>query len=945
MTDPWAWLERDRTEPGIDADQHPVSAIVLADVADAIRPALGDQTVQPVEMLIGSSLAEAAERATGEWLWLFPQAIRPAPDALENLLRTALESNRIGLIGPLMVQSQRRARVDLIESCGLTVTPIGRLVPAVEGGEPDQGQLSTMAVLGVDASAALIRRDLWRQVDGVADGLPPALAGLELGRQVNSTGRRVVAEPAARVVRDVPAPPDPVQQRTWELRLASSGAGWWTTLRLLLGSLIGALGFLLGKDAGRAGAELKAIRGWLGDRAAASVLDGRRVDPKSLAGLTPTRRELFGHSVDRAAGAVAEGWADLADRESDTSLDELTGDDFAARGRLRRLSPVAVGAYVVGILAVVAGWRLIGEGRLTGVGLLPSQSSWTELVQAWLAPVAGNPTLTGPPWLGTTALAALVTFGQVEWLVTLGFLLAVPLAWFLALRALRAEAVEGPAAVIGALGYAVIPVLVGALGGGWLGILTWAVALPLLAHALSSWRDEGSWRAAGAVGLWLVVAVVEVPLAWPLVLVAMAVMPAARCVRGIGQVVVVAVSGAVALGPALIAWWSFPGRFLTGASPNLAPLTAPDVWQLVLAHPAGVGGAPLWVCAVVVGVAWLTALVGLFRRPREAAPGCIVAGVGLVIAIVLSRLVVLVPPGVEARPQAQPWVILMVGGLLLAAARGLSGLVAELRDRTLGGWHAAVLVLSAVIVGAVTVGAVWWAWDGTSGLRRTQSDGLPPFVQVAMTSATPVRTLAIARTAGEIRWALLEGDLPRLGEDERGLPGTLDPQRALASSVVNRLLSGSADDQLSSDLGRLGVGYVWLKGGDSELRTAIGNVPGLGVGTGDDDGATWPVPNSAIATIDGDGLSVTGDGQRVPPGSGTRRVMLAEPADSRWQATVDGRPLTQLDLPDGRQAFTLGTETGLLRLQLTGQSLAWPLVQLSAFVLLLILAAPRLRSR
>ena len=48
-------------------------------------------------------------------------------------------------------------------------------------------------------------------------------------------------------------------RRAWELRLASSGASWFSRLRLLVGSLFGALGFLLGKDA--AGA-----RRWISDQ-------------------------------------------------------------------------------------------------------------------------------------------------------------------------------------------------------------------------------------------------------------------------------------------------------------------------------------------------------------------------------------------------------------------------------------------------------------------------------------------------------------------------------------------------------------------------------------------------------------------------------------------------------------------------------------------------------
>ena len=945
VTDPWAWLHAEAEGPEVDLDAHPVSAIVLTDAAETMRPLLAAQSVPLAEVIVADTLADGIEQATGEWLWLFPRAVRPASDALEGLLRTAADSTGVGLLGPLTVQSQRRARVDLIESCGLTVTPAGRVLPAVEGGEPDQGQLATMAVLGVDLSAALIRREVWSQVDGVVAQLPESLAGVELGRRVNSLGLRVVAEPAARVKRTRAPEPDAAGHRAWELRLAASGRSWWTRLRLLLGSLLGALGFLLGKDAALAAAELRGIRLWLGDSDAAKALADRPVDVRTLAGLTPTRRELFAKAVDRAAGRVAEDWERLGDSGEETSLDELTGDDFADSRRPRRASPVTVGAYLVLALAVVAGWRLIGDGRLSGTGLLPSPERWTDLLHAWLDPVAGQPGPTGAPWLGSTALAALATFGQVEWLVTIGFLIAVPLTWVLALRLLRALDVDGPAAVLAAFAYALGPVLVGALGGGWLGVLTWAVLLPLLAHTMFGWVRHHSWRSAGAIGLWLAFAVVEVPLTWPLVVVAMACLPSARSARGAGQVALAAASGLVGLGATVAGWWSFPGRYLTGASPTLASDSVPDPWLLALGHNTGTGVAPLWVSATVVGAAWLAALIGLWRRPRAAAPGFIAAAVGLLAAVGLTRFVVVVPPGVEARPQAHPWLVLMIGGLVFAASRGLTGVSAALRHHTLGARHAVVLALAAVAVAAVGVGAAWWAWAGTASLQRTQLDQLPPFVRLAMTSQTPVRTLAVAKGSDDIRWTVLEGDLPRLGDDERGLAAETDPQRTLAASVVNRLLSGSADDELRTDLARLGIGYVWLKGSDPDLRTAIGNVPGLGVGTGDDDGATWPVPSAGRATVEGGATSVTGDGATVEAGAENRRLVLAEVADARWWATLDGRPLPPVTLPDGRQAFDLGAGGGVLHYGLAGGAPLWPWLQLAGLVVLAVLAAPRTRRR
>ena len=128
---------------------------------------------------------------------------------------------------------------------------------------------------------------------------------------------------------------------------------------------------------------------------------------------------------------------------------------------------------------------------------------------------------------------------------------------------------EGPAAVIAALGYALAPVLTGAVGGGWLGVVTWAVLLPLLAHALIVWAERPGWGTAGAVALWLAFATVQVPLAWPLVLLVMAALPGVRSGPGVGQWLLVAAAGAVALGPALVAWTAFPGR--CGIGPSFRP--------------------------------------------------------------------------------------------------------------------------------------------------------------------------------------------------------------------------------------------------------------------------------------------------------------------------------------------------------------------------------------
>lgn len=79
MTDPWAWLQHDHAEPDVDVAAHPVSAIVLTDVADEVRPLLAEQTIDVGEVIVADSLGDGAARASGEWLWLFPEVVRPTP--------------------------------------------------------------------------------------------------------------------------------------------------------------------------------------------------------------------------------------------------------------------------------------------------------------------------------------------------------------------------------------------------------------------------------------------------------------------------------------------------------------------------------------------------------------------------------------------------------------------------------------------------------------------------------------------------------------------------------------------------------------------------------------------------------------------------------------------------------------------------------------------------
>lgn len=169
---------------------------------------------------------------------------------------------------------------------------------------------------------------------------------------------------------------------------------------------------------------------------------------------------------------------------------------------------------------------------------------------------------------------------------------------------------------------------------------------------------------------------------------------------------------------------------------------------------------------------------------------------------------------------------------------------------------------------------------------------------------------------------------------------------ALAASVVSRLIGDTADEQIVTDLQRLGVSYITLAGGEASQRISINNTPGLGLGTGTAEQFVWPVPGSGVTTVvDGDQRTVTGAGQPIPPGAAERSLELAQPADPRWRVGVGETALPVRPTDPPGTAYTLGAQGGTLRLQLVSDDHWWAWVQLAGIVLLALVAAPSVRRR
>ena len=959
--DPWAWLHTIDTSAPPDYSSFHVIAAVLPEAGEPFttrcRAAVEDSEAS-VEQVRGDLPGDA----DGDWIWVVPDDVEPAPDTLSALLDRVRSEPDSAIIGALLIEPRRHGAGTMVSNWAQTVSGSGRLHPLTDPGELYQGQLEAVPALGVPAAGMLVRGDAWRFLDGFNTALPRSLWGLDLGWRANLAGYKVVAEPRAQLV-DNSIDDDPVAVRAAGLALVvgntASRRRWLTSLRLAVGCLLAALGYLLGKDPARASDELRGLAAWVSGRELRHSVS-ERVDalPVTAASrhatraLRPRRGTWLRRAADSVTARLSEWVLTFSGRSSGVSLDEMTGDDFADTGTSRYRLPLAVSG-VVGLLAValVAGRTTFGSGSLTAAQLLAAPDGWLELVGNYLTAVPGTNAVAGPPWSALTGLFSVLGLGRTEWLVTATLVSAVPLAWLMAFRLLRQVVADRRLAGLGALAYALAPALIGGLNAGAFGLAAISILLPILGYSILLWLADGrwSWRRAGAVAFWLVLAFSLVPLVWlAAALTALLTGLRSRRLSAWAQWAVVLASPALLLiGPWGLTILRYPGRLLTGIEPVLAPMAAPEPWTLLVGHTLGDASPPLWVSLAFFAVCWAAAVLGASRRPGIA--GVALAGAGLagLIAITLTRLVVEVPPGAWARPQALEWQLGLVAALVLAACAGLDGIATELQGRDLGLRHLGSLGLSVTCVAAIVLAGGWWVWAGQTGLTRAPVGAVPAFVRNAQVSAIPSRTLALVSDGGPVRWALLEGDFARLGDAESGIAFGGDPAaKQLAASVAARLIGDSADDQLLPDLVSLGVSHVTLAGADALQRRALNNVPGLGLGTGDETQYVWPVPNAAIAVlVTASGRQEVGNGTVIPPGQPDRLLQLAEPPDPRWDVRVGDAVLEQVDTSGPGTAFPVGAAGGTLSYHLAGGSRWWAWAQLAGLLVLTVLAAPSVRRR
>ena len=1016
--DPWAWASEEPADTPVDTTGIPVTAILVAHNAQAwLGPALtslqqltrrpdrwlavdtgsDDDTAAQLrdsglfdEVLAGETTdgfgaavqraLEVVEPRPGEWLWLLHDDITVDPDSLQQLLAGQLAHPDADLLGPKLLQPHRGDGPARLSEVGVSISDSGRRELDLEPGEIDQGQHTARRVLAVSTCGLLIRREVYAELGGLAPELPLFRDGVDLGWRATAAGYQVWTCPDARIthrqagrtglrrsglIGDDPHGTD----RELALRtVAAHHAGGWSSIRLVLGGWLRALGYLLGKAPAPARAELAAVGDFVGNPRTRS-LRARIPAPASaesaaeVARLRPDRWA----GLRSAADAVREylpGRGPARGPEAGTSIDELTGDDFAAGADPDRRSlwtnPTAVLTLLLTMTALFAGRTLIGPGSPASAWLLPARSTLTDAYRAYLDPIVGAPGLSAPPWLGFTALFSTLSFGRPVLLVALGLLFVVPAAALAAQPLLRRTVADTRVRIAATVLYALLVALLGAVNRGLIAPLAVAVFLPLLAvtiRALLRRPTTGpeSWRPAWASGLLLTVLIACYPPVGALALLG-GLIAAIRVRRERGRVLRLVAAAAVPLvllapwWPAVLNGWT---RLFVGPDAGLGGVAVGPVWQLLLGLTPGAGTPILWVAAIFFGTLWLWGLLGVALRPAApavwAAIGTALAAFAL--AVLLSRqLATTLPQGTRVRPE--PVALLLIGfaALVYAGALGLDLVPAALGRRSFGLAHLGTLLVVAVTVAAVGTGAVWWAMLGAHGpVHRESGSTLAPYLRNAMNSPARTRVLAIRIEGPSMSWSLIAGDQLRLGDADRGLAfGGSGTMQQHTRGVVARLVAGNGDEQVADDLAGLAVGHVWVTGASEEQKSRINNTPGLGTASGDEIATVWTVPQTTGRWV------VTGDrpvvldargaaaGADLPAAGGPRQLVLSEPTDPRWRVTFNGNELTGRTGVD-RTSFEVPGGAGRLEVRLADPWRGWlALAQLIGLVLVALLAAPSL---
>lgn len=611
-----------------------------------------------------------------QWLWLLHDDCAPEPDALAAMLRVVDTDRHAAIVGPKLRGWYDRKQ--LLE-VGVSIANSGRRWTGLDRREQDQGQHDQVrTVLSVSSAGMLIRRDVYEELGGFDRMLPLMRDDVDLCWRAHLAGHRVLvapdavlrhAEASARERRPIDcagrsvAGPHRVDKAGAVFTMlvnARAKALPWVLLRLVVGTLLRTLAYLVGKVPGQALDEVTGLLGTL--MRPGRILAARRdrgkgaVDAAELRALFPppgaTVRATvdqvmsnFGNRTDSDAGGSRHGAVESGPGGDDADFLEV--DQFARLKRIGRKPGPVLFALLL-IVSLVACRNLLSGGSLAGGALLPAPAEagalWDRYADAWHTVGTGG-TQTAPPYLALLAALSALFLGSTGAAVGVLLICSIPLAGATAYFASRPLLPSRLLRAWASVAYAFLPAATGALATGRLGTAVLLVLLPLIAragvaaHGLrldGAAGERGSWRATWAYALLLTVTMAFTPIVWPLaVVLGLGVLVLRRRdITAYGLRFVAAVGTPVlVLAPWSLSLLTGPSALLTEAGLDLGTGGASGL-DLLGISPGGPGAAG---GVLLLGIV-LAALAALLREDRQFAvrTAWAVAIVGFLFAAVAN---------------------------------------------------------------------------------------------------------------------------------------------------------------------------------------------------------------------------------------------------------------------------------------------------------------------
>ena len=915
-----------------------------------------------------------------EWIWLIHDDCAPAPDALAELLNAIDDRPQVVMVGPKLLGWHDRTH--LLEA-GISIAGNGARWTGLEPLEYDQGQHDGVHdVLAVSTAGALIRRDVFEELGGLDQNLSLFRDDVDFGWRARAAGHSVIAATSAvafhaqasateRREIDVEGAilhrPLLLDRRNAAYVLLANSSWWilpWITVQLLGSAFARAIGYLLAKLPGYAADEMLAIVTLF--IRPGQILEARRVRKKQrfisarvIATYIPPRWSQIRLGSEHIVETIREKIFPERSEATSSILDSNEDEDLLSPVNTNNWLSVFQRPEVLGFITLAVITLINSRNRLGALagGALPisppgATDLWRTYFESWHQVGLGSASAT-PPWVAVIAIASLLVFGKVQFLVTAFFLIAPILIMWSGFNLLKRLTTNNWISIPAAFLYAISPVAVAAINTGHIATILLLLLAPFVALLLHDWWsiENYSWRKIFAISLLFSLLYAFTLMSFVVALIA----AAAVALDNFEQYSIsndkalfkeqILKRSALVFVPFLVnAPYSLealmhPSRFLTEPGlliPGGGPLA------VLLGNPGGSGSLPLWLVSPIL----LVLAVSLFSstHARQIAE----YGIGFLALAVLVGSFSISSHGNES--SAKVWAGPILSLATLASVSAATVLLDRLRSTlVLSHIHyrhylSALLLLVTFAYGLLTVGHAVGA-GANSLVQANRSTVMPAFLNVESDTKILVLREVGNKSDRKIQYYISRGDDISLGEPD------VAPQQNEAIATAARALIDGSGISSSKVLSDYGVKYVYVKNPfKKEIVRSIDGLGGFTRTSATSLGVVWRVtqPTGRLLFINKDGVrSVlnTGDfGARTfVPGEG--KLILTESFNRSWQILENGYRLQRGKNSEGLPTFTI-TEAGEISLLHDGTvRRGWLSLQLIALVIVLVMALPSGRRK